>query len=94
MMTRRRFLLGGLAATTVGAQDPGFRLSTRTSQAVVGLADGWNSSAVSLQRYERGGGGPWRAVGDTMARASWHIGPRLGARAEPGAAGRPDQERG
>jgi L,D-peptidoglycan transpeptidase YkuD (ErfK/YbiS/YcfS/YnhG family) len=63
MLTRRHFLLGGLTASTVRAQDPGFRLPTRTSQAVVGLADGWNSSAVSLQRYERAGGGPWRAMG-------------------------------
>lgn len=39
-----------------------FELPAGSSQCVVGIADGWNSSTVRLSYHERGSGG-WRQVG-------------------------------
>jgi L,D-peptidoglycan transpeptidase YkuD (ErfK/YbiS/YcfS/YnhG family) len=69
-MNRRRFL-AGIAVATAGpgvsrgwAARDGFRLAAATTQVVVGLADAWTSTSVTLQRYERRpGGGPWQPVG-------------------------------
>jgi L,D-peptidoglycan transpeptidase YkuD (ErfK/YbiS/YcfS/YnhG family) len=40
-----------------------FSLPESSSQLVVGLTDGWNSSTVTLTLYERAGKGAWRPVG-------------------------------
>ena len=42
---------------------PAFHLAPATTQAVVGLADDWGSTSVTLQRWERKSGGPWQPVG-------------------------------
>lgn len=74
-LTRRFFLHGlvaGMAPASLWAQGQAFRLSDKTTQAIVGLADGWDSTSVRLQRYERAPGGAWKPAG-----AAW--GGRLGA---------------
>lgn len=40
-----------------------FRIQPATTQIIVGIAPDWNSSHVTLQRYERAPGGAWRPVG-------------------------------
>ena len=44
------------------AQEIGFRLSGKTKQLILGLADGWDSSDVRLQRFQRSGEA-WEPVG-------------------------------
>jgi L,D-peptidoglycan transpeptidase YkuD (ErfK/YbiS/YcfS/YnhG family) len=68
-MQRRSFLGvaagAGLAAVgSIGrAEGAAFRLAPSTTQATVGLADGWGSTSVRLQRWERKAGSPWQPVG-------------------------------
>jgi L,D-peptidoglycan transpeptidase YkuD (ErfK/YbiS/YcfS/YnhG family) len=71
-MNRRLFLAAILAAAAPGASHvwaarADFRLAPATTQVVVGLADGWSSTTVTLQRYERTPGGPWQPVGAPWA---------------------------
>lgn len=40
-----------------------FRIQPATTQLIVGIAPDWDSSHVSLQRYERSRGGAWQPVG-------------------------------
>ncbi|MGI8604734.1 MAG: L,D-transpeptidase family protein [Verrucomicrobiales bacterium] len=44
-------------------EERGFALSSATTQAVLGIAEGWDSSAVTLQRFERRPGGSWGPAG-------------------------------
>ena len=67
---QRRSFLGVAAGTGLAAVVPvgraeaaAFRLAPSTTQATVGLADGWGSTSVRLQRWERKPGGPWQLVG-------------------------------
>ena len=46
----------------LGSQS-GFRLAPATSQVLVGVAEGWSSTAVRLQRWERAAGGEWKPFG-------------------------------
>ena len=72
-MNRRTFL----AVVVGGATAPGapsaraartdFRLAPATTQVVVGLADGWSSTSVTLRRYQRKPGGAWEPVGAPWA---------------------------
>ncbi len=39
-----------------------FELPRNTSQAIVGIASGWNSSHVTLHRYERSRNGAWQLI--------------------------------
>ena len=64
---------GAALTSGQGAVLPGaFRISGKTTQLILGLADGWDSSEVRLQRFRRSGGG-WEPVG-----RAWQG--RLGAR--------------
>ena len=67
-MNRRSFLAAAAAVAAAAPQcgfaaAASFRLAPGTTQIVVGVADGWSSTSVTLQRYERQAGGPWRPVG-------------------------------
>ena len=53
----------GAAASEGRELAGGFRLAATTGQVVVGIADGWSSTSVRLQCWERGSGGGWRRVG-------------------------------
>lgn len=57
----------GCVTDRLGAAVVDFRLAAATTQVVVGLADGWSSTSVTLQRYERRPGGRWQAVGAPWA---------------------------
>jgi L,D-peptidoglycan transpeptidase YkuD (ErfK/YbiS/YcfS/YnhG family) len=68
-MNRRIFLkrLGGVASSavlpSVQAAGGGFAIAPASTQLVTGVADGWSSTTVRLQRWERKSGGPWQPVG-------------------------------
>ncbi len=65
-MRRREFIVMGagmMGAAARGQSAAGFRLAAATTQVVVGLADGWSGTTVTLQRWERRPGGGWRAAG-------------------------------
>ena len=51
-----------------------FTLPESSSQCIVGIADGWNSSHVTLSLHEKSGH-TWRQVGrrgaDASAKAAW-----------------------
>lgn len=67
MMTRRHFLslaTANLMLSRGADAAEGFRLSPKTTQLILGLAETWDSSHVTLQRYERPAGGTWRPVGE------------------------------
>lgn len=51
-----------VAAAPQGA--PNFRISNATQQLLLGVADTWNNSTVTLQRFERGPQG-WVAIGNS-----------------------------
>ena len=73
-MNRRHFLTTALfAAPAAGLaqQRPQFRIAPATGQLILGIAEGWNSSSVTLQRYVRAQQG-WAPAG-----AGWNG--RLGA---------------
>lgn len=53
----------GAAASEGRELAGGFRLAATTGQVVVGMADGWSSTSVRLQCWERGSGGGWRRMG-------------------------------
>ncbi|MDP4638536.1 MAG: hypothetical protein NWS30_01555, partial [Verrucomicrobiales bacterium] len=40
-----------------------FELPAESSQIIVGTADGWNATHVTLTIHERTQSGPWKAVG-------------------------------
>lgn len=68
-----RFILAALvlvlfSGRSIGAPKNSFdyRIAPTTVQALVGIADDWNSSAVVLQRYERTAGA-WHSVGPPWA---------------------------
>ena len=42
-----------------------FEVPAESSQIIVGTADGWNATHVTLSIHERKQGGPWKAVGPT-----------------------------
>ena len=67
MRSRREFILMTSAAAagvpaSFGAGG-GFSLAPETTQALLGIADHWDDTTVSLQRFERRKGGPWQAFG-------------------------------
>jgi len=53
----------GAAFSGASADPAGFRLAPATTQVVVGIAEGWGSTSVKLQRWERKAGGAWRQAG-------------------------------
>ncbi len=65
-LTRRSWLTITAAAVCpwpAHGQQKQFRLAPGTTQCLLGLADGWNSTEVTLQRHEREPGGAWRPTG-------------------------------
>lgn len=74
MMTRRQLLtfLTTSAVARHATAAESFRLSPQTTQLILGLADSWDTSHVTLQRYERKRGSAWKTVGE-----AWKA--RLGA---------------
>jgi L,D-peptidoglycan transpeptidase YkuD (ErfK/YbiS/YcfS/YnhG family) len=64
-------LIGAATVTAAGAS-PDFRIPAETTQLLLGLAEDWNSSHATLQRFERAANGPWKPAG-----APWPA--RLGA---------------
>ena len=52
------------AATAATARRSGFAVPATSTQIIVGVASDWGSSHVTLQRFERKRGGPWKPAGE------------------------------
>ena len=57
-----RLLLLFLSLVVSGIPALAYELPRNTAQAIVGVASGWNSSHVTLHRYEKNTQGAWRLV--------------------------------
>ncbi len=61
----KHFLAALLCLLGITGLAPAFEIPAESSQIIVGTAEGWNSSHVTLSMHERKQGGPWKAVGPT-----------------------------
>lgn len=60
-------LATAVAAASAHAQTPSFRIPEDSNQLILGLAEDWASTSVTLGRWSRAKGGTWKRVGEHWA---------------------------